>query len=90
VTFVKAYMSDKGVVKILWSPHANPEISEYIVERKIDGGRWKYLAKVRGRLMPEYIDKSSAIGYSYSYRIIARSVNGIKALPSSPASLRIE
>jgi len=90
ISFTKVYMSDKGVAKILWSPHSNNEISGYIIERKIAGGKWKYLARVRGRLMPEYIDKSAAMGYEYSYRIIARSVNGTKSLPSDPVSLRIK
>lgn len=90
ISFLKVYLSAKGVVKVLWSPHSNPEITGYIIERKIDGGRWKYLARVNGRLMPEYIDESAAIGYDYSYRIIARSSYGIKSIPSKPASLHVK
>jgi len=90
VSFIKTYISDKGVVKILWNPHPSPEISEYIIERKIAGGEWKYLALVKGRLMPEYIDKSAAIGYHYSYRVIARSSSGVKALPSVASEITVQ
>lgn len=90
VELIKVYMSDKGIVKLLWSPHQNPAISGYIVERKISGGKWKYLAGVKGRLMPEFIDKSSAIGYEYSYRVVARSSAGIRSIASNPISLKIK
>jgi len=90
VSFIKTYISDKGVVKILWNPHPDPEISAYIIERKIAGGDWKYLATVRGRLMPEYIDKSAAIGYTYAYRVIARSSSGVRALPSVASEITVK
>ncbi len=90
VSFIKTYMSDKGVVKVLWNPHPSPEISSYIIERKISGGAWKYLALVKGRLMPEYIDKSAAIGYHYSYRVIARSNSGAKSLPSEISEITVK
>jgi len=90
VGFIKTYNRDKGVVKILWNPHPNAEISGYIIERKISGGKWKYLAQIRGRLMPEYVDKSAAIGYTYSYRVIARSSSGVKALPSEASMVKVQ
>jgi len=90
VSFIKTYNRDKGVVKILWNPHPNAEISEYIIERKISGGKWKYLALVRGRLMPEYIDQSAAIGYTYAYRVIARSSSGVRALPSEASTVKVQ
>jgi len=90
VDFVKTYNSDHGVIKVLWSPHANLEISGYIVERKISGGAWKYLASIKGRLMPEYIDRSAAVGHSYSYRVIARSSSGTKSVPSGPSVIMVK
>jgi len=90
VSFIKTYISDMGVVKILWNPHPDPEISAYIIERKISGGKWKYLATVRGRLMPEYIDKSAAIGYTYAYRVVARSSGGVRALPSEASEITVK
>jgi fibronectin type 3 domain-containing protein len=90
VSFIKTYMSDMGVVKILWNPHPSPEIDGYMIERKISGGTWKYLALIKGRLMPEYIDKSAAIGYHYSYRVIARSSSGVRSLPSEISEITVK
>lgn len=90
VSFIKTYSRDKGVIKILWNPHPSMEVSEYIIERKIAGGKWKYLALVRGRLMPEYIDKSAAIGYTYSYRVVARSNSGVRAMPSEASVIKVQ
>ncbi|NKQ40390.1 MAG: hypothetical protein HF962_02340 [Sulfurovum sp.] len=90
VSFIKVYNRAKGVIKVLWNPHPSPEISDYIIERKISGGKWKYLARVRGRLMPEYIDKSAAIGYGYSYRVIARSSSRVRALPSEASTIVVK
>ena len=90
VSFIKTYNSDKGVIKVLWNPHPSAEISGYIIERKISGGKWKYLALVKGRLMPEYIDKSAAIGYTYSYRVIARSSSGVRALPGEASVIKVQ
>ena len=89
VELIKVYMSDVGVVKVLWTPHQNPAISGYIIERKIHAGKWKYLAQVRGRLMPEFIDKSAAIGHEYSYRVVAKSSAGVRSIASNPISLQI-
>lgn len=90
VGFIKTYNRDMGVVKVLREPHSSPEISGYIIERKIKGGKWKYLATVRGRLMPEYIDKSAAIGYTYSYRVVARSNAGVRAFPSEASVIKVQ
>lgn len=89
ISFTKAYMLESGVVKVLWKLHPRSEIVGYIIERKIDGGSWKYLARVSDRLMPEYVDRSAAIGYSYSYRVIAVSGNGAKSLPSTPSHITV-
>jgi len=89
VDFIKTYLSDTGVVKVLWNPHPNAAISGYIIERKISGGVWKYLATIRGRLMPEYIDSSAAIGHHYAYRVVARSSEGVRAMPSVASEITV-
>ena len=90
VAFVKAYIVDPGVVKILWKPHPDPHIHDYIIERKLEGREWKYLANVKGRLSPEYIDMSPAKGRKYSYHIIARSADGFRSKASEAATVTIE
>jgi fibronectin type 3 domain-containing protein len=91
VEFVKVYLRSPGVVKVLWKPHPNPRIAGYVIQRRLDGAKnpWRFLANVPGRLMPEYIDSSAAKGYRYSYRVIARSNNGVLATPSAPATIRV-
>jgi len=89
VSFFKAYLVDRGVVKLLWTPHPDLRIHDYIIERKVDGRDWKYLANVKGRLSPEYIDMSPTRGKTYSYRIIARSADGFRSTPSIPATITV-
>ncbi len=90
VNFIKTILSDHGVVKILWNPHPNPLIVGYILQRRIEGGKWKYLAKIDSRLMPEFVDQSAAVGHVYSYRIIAVSGEGIKSEPSRASTVEVK
>jgi fibronectin type 3 domain-containing protein len=89
VNLVKAYQPDPGVVKLLWTPHRDPRIVDYLIERRLDGGPWKYLDTVKGRLSPEYIDMSPAKGHRYGYRVIARSADKILSVPSRSLDLTI-
>ena len=89
VDFAKAYLADSGVVKLLWVPHSYPGIVDYVVERRLGGGAWKYLDTVKGRLNPEYIDMSPAKGHRYGYRIVARTADGVRALPSRALSINV-
>jgi fibronectin type 3 domain-containing protein len=92
VEFVKVYLRDPGVVKVLWKPHPNPRIAGYVIQRRPAGGesKWRHLATVPGRLMPEYIDSSPVRGYRYSYRVIARSSDGVLSMPSAPATIMVK
>jgi len=92
VEFVKVYLRESGVVKVLWKPHPNPRIAGYIIQRQLVGGdkKWHYLAGVKGRLMPEYIDSSAAKNHRYAYRVLARSSDGILSVPSQPATLTVK
>jgi len=92
VEFVKVYLRDSGVVKVLWKPHPNPRISGYIIQRRLAGGKdkWHFLATVSDRLMPEYIDNSVAKGFRYSYRVIARSSSGVLSTPSQSATILVK
>jgi len=92
VEFVKVYLRDSGVVKVLWKPHPNPRITGYVIQRRLgkSTAKWHFLARVPGRLMPEYIDASAAKGYRYSYRVLARSSSGVLSRPSAPATLLVK
>jgi fibronectin type 3 domain-containing protein len=89
VSFVKAYREAPSVVKLLWKPHADPSINSYIVERSVDGSEWKFVSRVRGQLMAEYIDSFVGSGHTYSYRIIAQSYDKIRAYPSEATKITL-
>jgi len=89
VSFVKAYKVAPSVVKLLWKPHANPSINSYIVERSVDGSEWKFVSQVQGQLMAEYIDTFVRGGRTYSYRIIAKSYDKIRAYPSQATKITL-
>ncbi len=92
VDFIKVYSRGSGVVKVLWKPHSDPGIVGYILQRRLEGGAdkaWHYLAKIQGRLVPEYIDASGVKGSKYSYRVLAQSSTGILSVPSRAATLTV-
>ncbi len=82
VSFVQAYKVEASVVKLLWKPHCNLSVNAYVVQRSVDGGEWKFVSQVQGRLMAEYIDTFVRRGKTYRYRIIAKSYDKIEAKPS--------
>lgn len=57
-------------VKLIFSPHPNPSISHYLIQREVDG-EFKTIALVNHRLLAEYFDTNLENGKSYKYRIIA-------------------
>jgi fibronectin type 3 domain-containing protein len=82
VSFVQAYKVAPTVIKLLWKPHVNERVNAYVIERSVNGGAWKYMALVKGQLMPEYIDGRVRSGNSYAYRIFARGYDKIPSQPS--------
>lgn len=89
VSFVKAYKVAPSVVKLLWRPHSNLSVNAYIVQRSVNGGEWKFVSHVQGRLMAEYIDTFVRTGKTYGYRIIAQSYDKIQAKPSQVTQLTL-
>ena len=89
VSFLKAYKVSPETVKLLWAPHAHPAVASYVIERRDNGGKWHFLAEVKGRLMPEYIDTFVSRGNAYAYRIRAKSFDGVLATPSPVSELAL-
>jgi len=87
VSFFKAYDVAPKAVKLLWSPHSNKSISRYVIERSVNGGAWRFVANVKGRLMVEYIDTFVRRGNSYKYRIFAKSYDKVLTKASQTTSL---
>jgi len=87
ILLIEAQKMDNKVIRISWIAHENTNVSSYILERRIDGGKWRFLSIVQGRLMTEYIDTFIQEGHSYEYRIIAISYAKIRSYPSKATQL---
>jgi len=73
----------KGKIKLIFRPHPNERVKEYIIERFNDQkAKWEKLVILKPRLNVEYIDSGLKDGKIYKYRIFAKSFDGIKSLPS--------
>jgi len=70
-------------IKLIWRPHADKATNSYIIERLEQGMReYESIVSLDDRLTVEYIDKSVKPAQKYSYRIRARSYNGVVSAPS--------
>lgn len=86
---VIASQNNPKQVKLIWSPHPNPSIVRYIIQReetKKDKNKFFNIATVKNRLLVEYFDENLEDEKQYNYRIIAQDINGIKSLPSQIVS----
>lgn len=72
-------------IKIFWSPHPNPSIKRYIIERKTEDGKFLKVGLVPHRLYVEFFDKNLEDNKSYAYRVISESFEGALSLPSAIA-----
>ncbi|WP_158654705.1 MULTISPECIES: fibronectin type III domain-containing protein [unclassified Helicobacter] len=72
-------------VKVFWSPHPNPSIKKYIIQRQNNEGKFLNIGIVPHRLFVEFFDKNLEDGKSYVYRVIAESFEGVKSIASTVA-----
>ena len=76
----------KGKIKLIFRPHPNERVDEYIIKRFDDeDAKWKTIATISPRLNVEYIDSGLKDGKIYKYQVIAKSFDGIKSFPSKTA-----
>ncbi len=80
---VFASMTSPREIKIFWTPHPNPSIARYIIQREDDQGKFVNIGVVKNRLFVEYFDKKLGDGQTYRYRVIAENFEGAKSLPSA-------
>ena len=65
-------------IKILWRPHSNPRVSEYIIERTSPTeAKWKKIKTIENRLNAEYIDLDLGDNEIFMYRIKAVTFDGL-------------
>ncbi len=83
VSFIEAISNLPRRVKIIWRPHPNPRVKEYIIERsEPDDPKWKPIGVVKGRLQAEYIDKNLKDNHLYFYRVRVKTFDSIVSAPS--------
>ena len=87
VSFVAAIDNLPNRTKIIWRPHPSPDVVEYTVQKSGYADKnWEEIAKVSPRLMAEHIDPKVESGKEYYYRVIAKTFDGLYAVPSDPVS----
>lgn len=79
---VIASQNNPKQVKLIWSPHPNPSITRYIIQRQNQKGKFLNIATVKNRLLVEYFDENLDDETEYVYRVVAQDINGIKSTPS--------
>ena len=73
----------KGKIKLIFRPHQNERVKEYLIQRFNDEkAKWENLVTLKPRLNVEYIDSNLKDGKIYKYRIFAISFDKIKSFPS--------
>ncbi|STP12291.1 fibronectin domain-containing lipoprotein [Helicobacter mustelae] len=73
-------------IKIFWSPHPNPSIQRYIIERRAENGQFLRVGVVPHRLYVEFFDQNLEDDKAYTYRVLAESFEGALSLPSKSVS----
>jgi len=91
VKFVSATLVDRGVVKLLWVPNSEPTVTEYLIQRNCTyDNKWHFLARVKGRISPEYIDTNAMRGYKCGYRIFATDPFGTPSFLGKVLSVEVK
>lgn len=87
VESIFAINNEPRTIKIIWSPHPNPSVDSYLVQRLDKAGKFRTIKTIPHRLGVEYFDTNLNDGQVYTYRIIARSHEGIESKPSQGISV---
>ena len=86
VIILEAKPIAKGKIKLIFRPHPNERVNEYIIKRFNDEeSKWETIATLSPRLNVEYIDSGLKDGKIYKYKVFAKSFDDIKSFPSKTA-----
>jgi len=78
VSLIESISNLPRQIKILWRPHSNPRVSEYIIERTSPTtSKWEKIATIKNRLNVEYIDENLGDNQIFLYRIRAVTFDGL-------------
>lgn len=87
VESVFAINSQPKTIKIIWSPHPNPSVDSYLLQRLDKAGQFQTIKLIPHRLSVEYFDTKLKDGETYTYRVIAQNHEGVKSKPSEGVSV---
>lgn len=83
VSFFDSIGNLPRMAKLIWRPHDNPSVKEYILERQIlEKAEWEQVATIQNRLQAEYIDTRLDDNRVYKYRLRAVTYEGVESTPS--------
>ncbi|WP_394951342.1 fibronectin type III domain-containing protein [uncultured Helicobacter sp.] len=85
---VFAISSRPRTIKLIITPHPNPSIKSYIIQRKDSEGRFESLKELKHRLNIEYFDSNLQDSTTYVYRVLAKDFEGNISEPSEEVSAR--
>lgn len=74
-------------IKLIWSPHPNPSVDSYLIQRLNKAGEFKTIKTIPHRLSVEYFDEDLKDGETYTYRIIAKNHEGVESKPTQGISV---
>ncbi|NVJ54246.1 MAG: fibronectin type III domain-containing protein [Campylobacteraceae bacterium] len=84
VSFIQAISNLPRQIKIVWRPHNSERIESYEVQRKTPAtSKWEEIETLDGRLQAEYIDLDLEDNVVYHYRVIGKTFDGLKTMPSA-------
>ncbi len=85
VSFLRAIANLPKRIKLIWRPHSDSRVKEYIIERTSvkEPRKWEKIATVKNRLSAEYIDKEIKPEEVYIYRVRVKLCNGLVSEPST-------
>jgi len=88
VTWIHSIQNMPRSAKIIWRPHTNEKVKEYIIQRRtLEDEKWRDVVTVKGRLNAEYIDKKLKDKFTYKYRIRAVTYDDIVSKPSQEVNV---
>jgi fibronectin type 3 domain-containing protein len=87
ITFFKGAQKAKNLIKLLWRPHPDKRVKEYVIERSVNGDRWVRVGRVYNRMMVEFLDRFIVSGNRYQYRVFAVGFDGSYSMPSNTLTI---
>lgn len=86
IPYVQAIGNYPRQVKIIWSPHQDPRVIGYIIQRKDKNGVWKEIGNIKSRLLVEFLDTNLEDGTTYTYEVLAYNAQNSLSSPSPAVS----